>query len=323
MLTLHRYSAFLILTATLLAGLACQPASSDNSAAEAVDEAIQVLLVSGVNNHDWESTNAFLLNITAEPGIFEVTKSISPPADADSTAWAGWSPNFSDYDVVLVDYNDFRGRNYNGGNWSAEVRQNFEDYISGGGSALMMHAANNPFHGWEAYEQMVGLLWRRDDTGTQVYFDNDGNEVRLGPGEGRGAGHGTLYDWQIRTHDPDHPIMQGVPEVWLHPHDELYHGQRGPADNMNVLATAWSNPEERGTGNNELMIWWIPYGQGKVLTFLPGHHWSDQEDDRAFRCVGFRTLLNRSLEWLATDNVTIPVPENFPTAESISVVSTP
>jgi hypothetical protein len=219
----------------------------------------------------------------------------------------------------LIDYNDFAGRNYNGGNWSDRVRANFESYIEGGGSALMIHAANNPFQGWEAYEQMVGLLWRRPDTGYRLFMGEDGNLVRMSPGEDRGAGHGVLHDWQIRVRDPEHPIMKGMPEVWMHPHDELYHGQRGPAENMHVLATAYSDTTYRGTGLNELMVWWIPYGEGKVLTFLPGHHWRDQEDDRAFRDVGFRIMLNRSLEWLATGKVTLPIPDDFPTADSISL----
>lgn len=84
---------------------------------------------------------------------------------------------------------------------------------------------------------------------------------------------------------------------------------------MNVLATAWSDTKLGGTGRHEPMVWWTEFGEGKILTFLPGYLWEGQMDDRAFRCVGFRTLLQRSAEWLATGEVTLPVPENFPTAE--------
>ena len=114
--------------------------------------------------------------------------------------------------------------------------------------------------------------------------------------------------------------MKGMPDTWLHPHDELYHAPRGPAENMNILASAYSDPEHRGTGHHELMVWWIPSGEGKVLTLLPGHHWNDQEEDQTYRCIGFRTLLNRNLEWLASGEVTIPIPDNFPTASNSSVL---
>ena len=57
-----------------------------------------------------------------------------------------------------------------------------------------------------------------------------------------------------------------------------------------------------------------------MLTFLPGHIWAGQEDLRAFHCVGFRTLLQRCCEWLATGKVTLPVPADFPTADRAVVV---
>ncbi|MEM7011082.1 MAG: hypothetical protein AAF585_06315, partial [Verrucomicrobiota bacterium] len=67
------------------------------------------------------------------------------------------------------------------------------------------------------------------------HLSENGELVKHPPGEDLGAGHGEKHDWQIQTRDSDHPIMQGIPERWLHPFDELYHGQRGPAENMNVL----------------------------------------------------------------------------------------
>ena len=321
MVTMNRKLLFVFVFGLAMSIQACQPTSSDSTLPSAEASApVNVLLLSGINNHDWESVDTFLLDVMAEEDMFEVSMSTSPPKDADQAEWDAWNPDFSDYDVVLINYNDFSGGEYNGGYWPQEVRTNFEAYISGGGTALVLHAGNNPFHGWEAYEQMVGLLWRNEDTGYTMYYDDEGNLVRLGPGEGGNAGHGVKHDWQIMTRDAEHPIMKGMPDVWLHPFDELYHSQRGPAENMNILATAYSSTESKGTGNHELMVWWIPFGEGKVLTFLPGHHWGDQEDDQAFRCVGFRTMLNRSLEWLATGEVTIPIPDNFPTATSTSVV---
>lgn len=297
----------------MLMASACQPDSSDYADLDTPGDAdIQILLVSGQNNHDWSETNAMLLGIIKEIESFRTTISLTPPKGSDSLAWDNWDPDFASYDVVLIDYN--------GEMWPASIRSRFEAYIEGGGTALSVHAGNNPFPGWEAYEKMIGLLWRGTDAGYRVYMDDAGELVRIASGvEDVKVGHGKLHDWQITTRDADHPIMQGVPDVWYHPHDELYHGQRGPAENMNVLATAYSDPASGGTGKHELMIWWIPYGQGKVLTFLPGHHWPEQEDVRAFHDIGFRTLLNRSLEWLATGDVTIPVPDNFPTADKESL----
>ena len=43
------------------------------------------------------------------------------------------------------------------------------------------------------------------------------------------------------------------------------HGQRGPAERMHILATAYSDKAKGGTGTNEPMIWVIPFGKGRVF----------------------------------------------------------
>ena len=110
---------------------------------------------------------------------------LSPGREADQEAWDGWQPDFGAYDVVVLAYN--------GESWPEHVREDFEEYVSGGGSVLVQHAANNSFPGWEAYESMVGLLWRGKDAGHGAYWDEEQGLVRISPGEDRGAGHCLLY----------------------------------------------------------------------------------------------------------------------------------
>lgn len=292
-----------------IGGLVAAPAILS---AQASPEKIKVLILTGQSNHDWQRTDALVQQILEEPGIFEVSVSTSPPQDSVVGDWETWHPDFAAYDVVLS--------NYNGEMWPDGVKDNFVEYIEQGGNALMLHAANNPFEGWLTFEKMVGLLWRDSSYGKRLYYDERGKQVIVPPGEGPDAGHGKVHGWPINIKDTRHPIVKGMPKTWMHANDELYHGQRGPAENMHVLATAYSSKESGGTGENEPMVWWIPYGKGKVLTFLPGHLWPDQENDAALRCVGFRTMLQRSTEWLAKGKVTIPIPDNFPTEKQISVV---
>lgn len=277
---------------------------------QAEREPSRVLVVTGQNNHDWARTTPMLVTILEEAGDrFDIDTSTAPAGGGDDAGWADWRPAFSDYDVVVLDYN--------GQMWPQPVREAFEQYIDGGGKALLVHAANNAFTGWTEYELMTGLLWRNADYGDRLYYNDAGQLVRVPAGEGPGAGHGPKYAWPIQ-HRAQHPIFEGLPDVWMHAYDELYHGQRGPAQNMTILATAHAT--NGGTGVHEPMIWTIPYGDGTVLTFLPGHLWRNQDNTEAFRCVGFRTLFQRSCEWLATGEVTVPVPDDFPTAEETSVV---
>jgi type 1 glutamine amidotransferase len=160
---------------------------------------------------------------------------------------------------------------------------------------------------------MIGLGWRGNTFGDRVTVDDQGNIVRTPKGEGPGAGHGPQHEYQVRIRDREHPITKGLPGVWLHPKDELYQGQRGPAKGMHILATAFAAPEQRGTGAHEPMLWVIPYGKGRCFTTLLGH------DEKSSCCVGFQVTLCRGTEWAATGKVTLPVPANFPTATQVKL----
>ena len=48
--------------------------------------------------------------------------------------------------------------------------------------------------------------------------------------------------------DTKHPISKGLPAHWMHAADELYSKMRGPGENMDVLATAMSDPANRARG---------------------------------------------------------------------------
>jgi type 1 glutamine amidotransferase len=88
---------------------------------------------------------------------------------------------------------------------------------------------------------------------------------------------------------------------------------RGPIKNVKVLATAYSK-KPGGTGEHEPMIWTVAYGKGRVFHTPMGH------DLEGMRCIGFVATLQRGTEWATTGKVTVPLPENFPTAEKTSSV---
>ncbi len=207
----------------LIAGLLATPPLGLSSfrTKKTVQGKSKVLLLAGQNNHDWRRTTPLIEDILKESGLFEIELSISPPKGAEAEVWDTWRPEFAQYDVIL--------NNYYGDDWPEPVQNAFLSYIRDGGTCLVLHAANNSFKGWKPFEEMVGLLWRDNTYGERLYYGEAGNVVRLPVGEGPGAGHGKVHDWPIMTRDAQHPIMQGVPSVWMHAHDELYHGQRGTA----------------------------------------------------------------------------------------------
>ena len=279
------------------------------SAAGASADPIKVLIIGGQNNHNWKVSTPFMKTLLDKAGHFATTVNNTPDNKAPKSDWDAWQPKFRDFNCVVLDYN--------GQMWPEPVKKEFVDYIHGGGGAVVIHAANNSFTGWKEYEQMVGLLWRGSNYGTSLYVDDDGKVVREEPGKGRGMGHGAQYDWKMTVRDASHPITQGMPVHWMHKMDELYHGQRGPAQDVHILLTAYSDPDgpRHGTGKNEPIVWWIPYGQGRVVTNVMGHVGGLD----CMKCVGFEVLLYRGCEWAATGKCTTPIPADFPTETKTSV----
>ncbi|MEM1123504.1 MAG: ThuA domain-containing protein [Bacteroidota bacterium] len=223
-----------------------------------------------------------------------------------------FSPDFAAYDVVVSNLG------WKAADWPEQTKANFEQYMEDGGGLVVVHAANNSFGDWEAYNKMIGLGgWggRDVNSGPYVYY-NDAGERIDDPVAGPCGSHGPQQDYVMTTRSPEHPIMRGLPEKWLHVYDELYDRLRGPAENMTVLATAYSdkvkngppwNKEVSGTGRHEPLLMAINYGQGRVFHSGMGHMGTSME------CVGFMTTFQRGAEWAATGKVTQAVPADFPT----------
>jgi HEAT repeat protein len=164
------------------------------------------------------------------------------------------------------------------------------------------------------YNEITGLGgWggRNENSGPYIRW-REGEIVRdMTPGPG--GNHGPAHPFEIVVRDKKHPITAGLPETWVHAKDELYHGLRGPAENMTVLATAYSSPDFKGTGEHEPILFTISYGKGRVFQTTLGHAGGDKAPV-AMQCAGFIVTLQRGAEWAATGNVTQGVPRDFPDA---------
>jgi type 1 glutamine amidotransferase len=266
-------------------------------------EKLKALIVDGQNNHNWKATTPVLKKHLEDTQRFQVDVATSPAKGEDQS---GFNPKFSQYDVVVS--------NYNGDLWNTQTQQALVDYVRGGGGLVIVHAANNAFQSWPEFNDMIGLGWREANFGDRLTLDDEGNAIRTPKGQGPKSGHGPQHAYKVVVRDQDHPITKGLPREWIHAIDELYHGQRGPAQNMRVLATAYSAPEQKGTSAHEPLLWVIPYGKGRVFTTLLGH------SVEAMQCVGFIVTLQRSAEWAATDKVTLTqLPSDFPSSTEVSV----
>jgi uncharacterized protein len=295
------------------------------SKAQAVDPKIKVLIVDGQNNHQWATTTPLLKTILEETGVFTVEVSTAPPGPAraprlpnnatpEQTAKyaeavqalkaseatrkasvaelrAKWRPRFSDYQVVVS--------NYNGEDWPEEVRTTFIAFVKNGGGFVSYHAANNAFPTWPEYNELIGVGgWGGRTPKSGPYLRLRNNAWITEQVNGPSGGHGSQSEFLVETYAPEHPILKGLPTKWMHAQDELYHALRGPAKEMTVLGAALSE----ATKEYEPMLMVRNYGKGRVFHTTLGHFVD------ALHGLGFQLTFARGVEWAATGKVTQPTP---------------
>jgi trehalose utilization protein len=270
---------------------------------------LKILIVDGMNNHDWQYSTGAVRKILAATGRFTVDVSTTPTREDPKESWDQWRPDFQQYNAVFVNFNG--GHKDDGIRWPTAVEQSLERYVRGGGGLIVFHAANNAFLHWEAFNDMIGLGWRYKGFGPGLAVADDGKILTIPLGNGMNPGHGPRHDFQMRVVNTAHPITEGIPTLWMHPSEQLTHGQHGPAQGLTILTSAYSKDSKQ----NEPMDWVRNYGKGSVYTTMLGHSWKNEPNPN-YECIGFRTLLARGVEWAASSRVTIPVPERFPTADA-------
>jgi len=270
------------------------------------ETAYKTLIITGQNNHNWKASSPILKQILDETGLFSCEIMTTPEKGGDMNKF---NPDFSRYKLVVIDYN--------GDSWSDKTKTEFVDYVKNGGGLVIYHAADNSFPDWKEYNEMTGLGgWgdRNEKSGPYVYYKNNVQVTDTTPGIG--GSHGKRREFLVRTRMPDHPVMKGLPANWLHGTDELYSQLRGPAKNLQILATAFADSAAGGgTMRDEPVLMTITYGKGRIFHTTMGH--ADEGGGPSMQCAGFITTLQRGAEWAVTGNVTQAVPWDFPSAAGV------
>jgi glycosyltransferase len=273
------------------------------------DNTIKTLLVTGQNSHRWAVSHAAIKQILENSGLFTVDIAVSPE---EGKMMSNFKPDFASYPLVVLDYC--------GDKWPEETEQSFLNFVEKGGGVVIYHAANNAFRHWKEYNQITGFGgWenRNETDGPYIYMKGGGLVHDDAPG--RGGSHGSQHEFVLHCGNPDHPVTKGLPQAWLHAQDELYDRMRGPGIVKDVLFWACSDPETGGSGRDEIALFTVDYGKSRIFHTTLGHAGHSLDNNIAMQCAGFQVALLRGAEWAATGKVTQQIPDDFPTATSISL----
>ncbi len=265
---------------------------------------IRVMILDGQSGgpyHNWRLTTPVMKKELEDAGIFQVDVVTAPLSGGD---FSGFKPDFKKYQVVVS--------NLDSPEWPLDLMTAFEEYVKNGGGLVSVHAADNAFPAWKAYNLMIGIGgWRgRNEKSGPMWYWKDGRVVPDNA-PGNAGSHGARLPFLIETRT-EHPIVKGLPKAWVHVPDELYATLRGPGENMTVVATAHSDPNNKGTGHDEPILMVLNYGKGRIFHTTLGH------DVAALSGVGFMATFQRGTEWAATGKVTQKIPAAFPTSNTAS-----
>jgi uncharacterized protein len=282
----------------------------------------KIMLLTGQSSkyHDWTRSAPLVKAYLEETGIFSVDTVTTPPMGADMSTF---NPKFSDYAAVVAVYE--------GAEWPDATKLAFVEYMKNGGGLVTIHDTDNAFPYWPEWNLMIGVGgWgfkadgsigaRGEKAGPMIRWQDD--RMVIDSTTKGGTFHPKRHDFQLVTRNSEHPIMKGLPPIWMHASDEIYSRLRGPAQNVTVLATACADKAlfPDSTGENEPMLMTIDFGKGRVFHTTLGHvNSSEKAPYKAITCTGFIATLQRGTEWAATGKVTQKVPADFPAADKSTI----
>jgi uncharacterized protein len=239
-------------------------------------EPLRVLILSGQNNHQWQTTTPVLKEALESTGRFQVTVT-EKPETLTAADLAGVA-------VIVSNWNTY-GKPKEGGppkvtEWPEALRTAYVDFVRKGGGHVAVHAGSSSFPEWTDYQAICLATWKAGQTG-----------------------HGPKHEFEVRIDEPAHPVMAGMKGFRIF--DELWH-RAVVHPGTNVLASSFSSNETKGTGAWEPCVLAGKFGEGRCFTILLGH--GAGTDGQHMASPHFRALFARGTEWAASGKVTIPPP---------------
>jgi type 1 glutamine amidotransferase len=196
-------------------------------------EKINVLLLSGQNNHEWQKTTPQLQVIFTQSNLFSVTITERP----DTLSEESLKP----FQLIVSNWNSWPENNCT---WSETTKNAILNFVNNGKGMVFVHAAGSTNYDWPQYQKMGGASW------------------------GDSTKHGKVDAFQVKFTDADCPVTKGMAS--FRTSDELWVNSR-ITGSQKVLAEAFAPPENSGSGEMEPVLFCGSTGKGRTFTTLLGH----------------------------------------------------
>lgn len=194
---------------------------------------IDILILSGKNNHEWQKTTPLLIKIFKGTKLFSVSVTEKP----DTLSYN----ELIKYDVILSNWNAWPE---NGFRFTEEWENDFQRYVTGGGGVIFFHAGASSFYGWSEFHQMGIGRW------------------------GKETSHGKPARAKVYGFNQDHPITSGFSDFFIV--DEIWEKTEIYPD-VQPLAFVKATGEEDGHQIEEPAVFVNPIEKGRAFFTILGH----------------------------------------------------
>jgi type 1 glutamine amidotransferase len=195
---------------------------------------INVLILSGRNNHEWQKTTPLLARIYKEARLFSVSITELP----DTLTYR----ELKLYDVIVSNWNTWPDNNLR---FPDKWEKDFSRYIRNGGGAVFIHAGASSFYGWDDYHKIGIGRWGKDTK------------------------HGEQTRGKISGFDREHPVTRGFRDFNII--DEFWE-KTDISPGAQPLASVTATDTKDGHQINENSVFVTRTGKGRSFFTTLGHN---------------------------------------------------
>jgi len=192
---------------------------------------LNMLILSGSNNHNWEQTTAVLDSTFEKAGLF----SVDVTAEPDTLIFE----DLKKYDVLLNNWNSWPENDLR---WPRTAEQGVMKFVEEGVGLVFFHSSTSAFYTWTEFKHISTAAWILDSTW-----------------------HGPPNQVKVSIQNKEHPITTGLTDFYIM--DELWiNAERN--ESFKVLGSAVKTDEESG---EQAAIFVGSYGKGRIFHTILGH----------------------------------------------------